>query len=469
MRSARWSSTRRHSERRRPTGWSFPTDAWATRKFAWAIPWSCWPTSFPSSAARRRNRSAAHRSASTSTSKTWTRSSSGRWPRAPGCSSPSPISSTATAPGSSRILTGISGGWRRTRKTSSPRRCRSASKRCSPSERDGEDMMAPAVVMDPSTPFKRLGPVSRLREFVTPVEDVHVLAHLGVAHVDPRQWRLRIDGMVERPFVLDLEELLELPARELTAVFECYGNPLRPDIAARSVANVVWRGVPLAGLLARAGPRPQATLAHLEGMDSGTFADVYCERYIKDIPIERALNEDVLVAYAMNGAPLTPEHGFPARAVVPGYFGTNSDKWLSRVIVASARPEGLFTTRLYNRGVHLGGREQVEPAWEIDVNAVIVWPAEQDRVRPGPHLVSGWAWSASPIAHVEVSTDGGASWLEAEVAPPASTRTWQRFGFVWDAPEAGAYEIRVRATDVRGRVQPATGRNSLHRVTVSVA
>jgi sulfane dehydrogenase subunit SoxC len=93
--------------------------------------------------------------------------------------------------------------------------------------------------MDPSTPFKRLGPVSRLREFVTPVEDVHVLAHLGVAHVDPRQWRLRIDGMVERPFVVDLEELLELPARELTAVFECYGNPLRPGVAARSVANVV--------------------------------------------------------------------------------------------------------------------------------------------------------------------------------------------------------------------------------------
>jgi Oxidoreductase molybdopterin binding domain len=141
-----------------------------------------------------------------------------------------------------------------------------------------------------------------------------VLAHLGVAHVDPRQWRLRIDGMVERPFVVDLEELLELPARELTAVFECYGNPLRPGVAARSVANVVWRGVPLAGLLAQAGPRPQATLVHLEGMDSGTFADVYCERYVKDIPIERALDEDVLVAYAMNGAPLTPEHGFPARS-----------------------------------------------------------------------------------------------------------------------------------------------------------
>jgi len=322
--------------------------------------------------------------------------------------------------------------------------------------------------MDPSTPFKRLGPVSRLREFVTPVEDVHVLAHLGVAHVDPRQWRLRIDGMVERPFVVDLEELLELPARELTAVFECYGNPLRPDVAARSVANVVWRGVPLAGLLAQAGPRPQATLVHLEGMDSGTFADVYCERYVKDIPIERALDEDVLVAYAMNGAPLTPEHGFPARSVVPGYFGTNSVKWLSRVTVAATRPEGLFTTRLYNRSVDRDGREQVEPAREIDVNAVIVWPADQDRVRAGRHLVSGWSWSASPIARVEVSTDGGASWHEAEMAPPASAQTWQRFEFSWHAAIPGTYEIRARATDVRGRVQPATGRNSVHSVTVSV-
>jgi len=132
--------------------------------------------------------------------------------------------------------------------------------------------------------------------------------------------------MVERPLVLDLEELLRLPARELTAVFECYGNPQKPEVAARSVANVVWRGVPLARLLARAGPSPEATVVCLEGMDSGTFAGVYCERYVKDIPLARALDEDVLIAYAMNGAPLTAEHGFPVRAVVPGYFGTNSVK-----------------------------------------------------------------------------------------------------------------------------------------------
>src|SRR5262245_18804938 len=244
-----------------------------------------------------------------------------------------------------------------------------------------------AVVMDPPTPFKRLGPVSRLREFVTPTEHVHVLAHLGVARVEREQWELRVDGLVERPLVLDLDELLRFPTRELTAVFECYGNPLQPDVPARSVANIVWRGVSLADVLARSGVRPAARFVCLEGMDSGTFADTYCESYVKDIPLARALRDDVLVAYAMNGAPMNPEHGFPARAVVPGYFGTNSVKWLSRIMLTEDRPEGLFTTRLYNRRVDLGSHERVGPARELDVNAVIVRPADHGRMPPGRHLV----------------------------------------------------------------------------------
>jgi DMSO/TMAO reductase YedYZ molybdopterin-dependent catalytic subunit len=237
--------------------------------------------------------------------------------------------------------------------------------------------------MDPATPFKRLGPVSRLTDFITPIDDAHVLAHLGVAHVDPAQWRLRIDGMVERPLVFDREELLRQPAQDMTAVFECYGNPLQPEVPARSVANVAWRGVPLAALLARAGVASQATVVCFEGLDSGTFANTYCRHYVKDIPLSRARQDDVLIAYAMNGKPLTHEHGFPFRAVVPGYFGTNSVKWLSRVTVAAARPEGLFTTQLYTRRVDGGDPEHFEPAQTVDVNAVIVQPVEQDRLSPG--------------------------------------------------------------------------------------
>jgi DMSO/TMAO reductase YedYZ molybdopterin-dependent catalytic subunit len=105
------------------------------------------------------------------------------------------------------------------------------------------------------------------KDFITPTDDVHVLAHLGVARVDRRQWRLRVDGIVARPFGLGHDELLGLPVRDLTAVFECYGNPLDPDVPARSVANVVWRGVPLTELLARAGVGAEATVVCFEGLD----------------------------------------------------------------------------------------------------------------------------------------------------------------------------------------------------------
>jgi sulfane dehydrogenase subunit SoxC len=326
----------------------------------------------------------------------------------------------------------------------------------------------PAVVMDPSTPFKRLGPVSRLKDFITPADHVHVLAHLGVAHVDPRQWQLRIDGLVRRPLVFGYDELLGLPDRDLTAVFECYGNPLAPDVPARSVANVVWRGVPLTELLDRAGVSAEATVACFEGLDFGTFAGTYCGHYVKDIPIARARRSDVLIAYEMNGRPLTHEHGFPARAVVPGYFGTNSVKWLSRITLAAARPEGLFTTRLYNRRVAGGGRGPGEPAQEVDVNAVIVRPADQDRLSPGRHVISGWAWSAGPVGAVAVSTDTGKSWHPAQLATRGPSPTWQRFEFHWEAAQAGAYEIRARATDRQGRVQPDEGRNAVHAITVTV-
>jgi sulfane dehydrogenase subunit SoxC len=170
----------------------------------------------------------------------------------------------------------------------------------------------------------------------------------------------------------------------------------------------------------------------------------------------------------MNDAPLTLEHGFPARAVVPGYFGTNSVKWLSRVTLAAARPEGLFTTRLYNRRVDRGGHEHIEPARELDVNAVIVLPADRDRLRPGRHLVAGWTWSSSPIARLDMSVDEGASWHAAHVAEQGSMPTWQRFGFEWEFAVPGSYGIRARATDSRGRVQPDAGRNAVHTITVIV-
>src|SRR3989442_3993831 len=259
----------------------------------------------------------------------------------------------------------------------------------------------PKVVMDPSATFRRLVPVDRLASPVTPSNDVYVIAHMGIARVDVKPWRLTVDGLVQRPFELDYEALTSLPATDVTAFLECFGTPVEPEVATRGVGNVVWRGVRLSHLLERAGVRPEARLVCPEGLDSGTFATVHSERYVKDLPLARALEPDVLVAWAMNGAPLTPEHGFPARVFVPGYFATKAVRGLSRVALAAERPESLFTTRLYNRRVD----GELQPVRELDVHAVIVQPADGTRLTRGRHAIKGWAWSHWPVRAVAVSTD----------------------------------------------------------------
>jgi sulfane dehydrogenase subunit SoxC len=166
----------------------------------------------------------------------------------------------------------------------------------------------------------------------------------------------------------------------------------------------------------------------------------------------------------MNGAPLTSEHGFPARVFVPGYFGTNAVKWLSRLTLADERPDSLFTTRLYNRRVD----GHVQPVRELDVHAVIVEPADGATLVPGRHAVAGWAWSHWPVTRVEVSVDGGAAWAEARLAPRGPDHQWQTFTYEWTPGVPGRHELRARATDARARTQPAAGRNRIHTVSVVV-
>ncbi len=330
-------------------------------------------------------------------------------------------------------------------------------------------MGRPRVRMDPATTTRILFPVSKLTTFITPEEHLFVLGHMGIAHVDAGTWALRIEGAVERPLTLRYEELRRLPSRAIVAFHECYGNPIEPDVPTRRIGNVVWRGVPLSDVVLDARPRPEARHVWLEGADHGTFANVSSDRYVKDLPLEDVLRGDVLLAYELNGAPLSDEHGFPLRAVVPGCFGTNSVKWLTRVYLAETRPESLFTTRLYNRKVFVDGGTVQEPVRAVDVHSVIVWPSADDALTLGTHAIVGWAWSAHGVERVDVSTDGGSSWEQAQLDRCEHRYAWQRFVFQWPALEAGRYELQCRATDARHRVQPAAGRNRIHAVGVTVA
>ncbi|WP_447038083.1 molybdopterin-dependent oxidoreductase [Streptomyces sp. DSM 118878] len=301
-------------------------------------------------------------------------------------------------------------------------------------------------------------------DFVTPVDNVFVRAHMGIPELDADAWTLTVEGLVEHPLRLDLPTILAHPAHQLTSVHECFGSPLRPDVPTRAVANIEWTGLPLAALLERAAPLPAARHVVLEGADTGSFAGQDGISYVKDLPLGTA-RQSVFLAHHMNGEPLPARHGHPLRAVVPRMFGTNSVKWLTRIVLTDERPEHMFTTTYYTRGVP--GHDTPQPVREVDVNSRLTSPAQDAKLPYGTVAFRGRAWSTTEIVRVELSVDGG-PWEPARLDTLGADPAWQGFSLRhWLTP--GPHMVRSRATDTTGRVQPPPGsRNSVHEVTFTV-
>lgn len=312
-------------------------------------------------------------------------------------------------------------------------------------------------------PVKWQPPAHRLDPRYTAAEDVYLIGHLGVAEVDAAAWRLRVDGLVDAPHAIGLDELRAMGSEPVTATLECFGNPLDPDVPVRRVANLRWRGVPVRRVLERAGVRPGATTVWATGLDHGEFAGEHCTEYRKDLPLDVVLDRGLL-AHTLDDGPLPPERGYPVRLVVPGYFGTNNVKWLGALTVADRRPEHLFTTRLYQRPPPGGGPP--EPVRDLDVNSLITAPRDGTAAAVhGGQEIAGWAWSSVAVERVEVAVDGRWETAELEAARPGVI-TWQRFRA--RRPLApGEHELAVRATDRHDRTQPGDGaRNAVHRIRV---
>src|SRR5262245_37594521 len=204
------------------------------------------------------------------------------------------------------------------------------------------------VRFDPEGPFMRdpLAP-HQMRDRLTRTEDVFLQCHLGVPHIERDQWSLTIDGLVERPRTLRFDDLLRYSKTELPTIHQCCGSPFAPFEPKRRICNVRWTGVRLVDVLADCRPHAAAQYIWSYGADFGEFSSVVIDAYVKDLPIAR-VTEDVLIAYEINGGALPAENGFPARLVVPGFYGTNSVKWLTRMTLAKIRATGAFTTRWYN-------------------------------------------------------------------------------------------------------------------------
>lgn len=325
----------------------------------------------------------------------------------------------------------------------------------------------PSVPIEPAGFQIRFQLPHHLVDRITAAADLFLIAHLGIAHVDAASWRLSVGGLVGHPRQITFDDLKCLPKRTVESFHQCAGDPRNHRDAKRLIGNVIWGGADLAEVLAGAGIRPEARYLWAYGLDSGSYQGLGGGNFQKDMPLARLAEGGVLLAYEINGAPLSPERGFPVRLVIPGYYGTNDVKWLYRLELTDHRAKGAFTTTLYNDPDD-EAPGTTRPVWEAPPESAIVLPAPGAVLATEPTKIWGWAWAARGVRQAEVSTDGGASWAVAALEP-RSQWSWQRFVLPWTPPRPGDFTIQARAIDSTGKVQRATAaRNAIHSVSVSV-
>jgi len=328
-------------------------------------------------------------------------------------------------------------------------------------------------------------PLEALRHDVTPSGLHYLLIHFDIPDADESRWRLRFSGLFGNPLELGLEEIKAMPARTQRVTLECAGNgrgqlsPRYPSVPwlEEGVSTAEWTGIPLARLLEKARLDPAAIELAFHGADRGFDAGIE-HAFARSLARNQALGEDVLVAYAMNGAPLPPQHGAPLRLVVPRWYGMASVKWLC-AIEALERPfEGLQQARSYHFRRTPG--EKGEPCTLMRVNSLMAPPGIPDFysrrrvVDAGPVEIVGRAWSgAAPIERVEFGTDG--RWATADVVAQRHAHSWSLWKCTWQAAP-GEHQLACRATDAAGNTQPLEppwdlsgfGNNGVQRIHVTV-
>jgi DMSO/TMAO reductase YedYZ molybdopterin-dependent catalytic subunit len=282
---------------------------------------------------------------------------------------------------------------------------------------------------------------------------------------------LRVEGAVMRTLELTCDQLRELPTRTVTATLECAGNsralnvpPLRGVAWQQgAVGNAEWTGVPLAAVLERAGLRPAAAEVVLEGADRGEVTSDPRPAgpipFARSLPLAKARQDEVLLAFRMNGADLPPAHGFPVRAIVPGWYGMASVKWLTRLIVTDAPFQGFWQTTDYSIYERDQGLPVQRPITEMQIKSQIAQPRAGATVTAGSEVqIHGAAWTGeSEVNRVEISADAGRTWADARLQGRPQRYAWRLWEYTWRAPaNAGRVSLLSRATDARGRTQPAT-------------
>ena len=306
-------------------------------------------------------------------------------------------------------------------------------------------------------------PVEGFVDEITPTESFFVRCHTYTPQVKMSNWKLTIDGLVEKPLTFTLDDLKKLPRAEMTVVLECAGNGrsfYEPHMSGAQwkfggVGNARWAGVRLRDVLQKAGLKPSATQLLLDGADEplGKMPD-----FQRTIEVRKALDPDTLLAWEMNGKPLTPEHGFPLRLVASGWAGDSWVKWLQHIEALDHDFDGFWMKTAYRHPSHpvapgtAVDAKDLIPVTDLNVKSVIAMPGEW--VKPGLVAVQGVAWSnGSPVAKVEISDDAGKSWKTAKLLGNGTKYGFRKWTYAWTATE-GRHSLIARATDEAGRAQP---------------
>jgi sulfane dehydrogenase subunit SoxC len=310
-------------------------------------------------------------------------------------------------------------------------------------------------------------PLEALRYPITPTGLHYLLTHFDIPAVDPASWRLTVSGRVGRELTLSLDDLRARPALTLPVTFECAGNgraQLEPHVAsqpwvAEAVGTGSWTGIPVRTLLDEAELMDDAREVLFAGLDRGVDGEVE-QDYERSLTLEEARRDGVILAFALNGEPLPPQHGFPLRLVVPGWYGMTNVKWLRGITVLSEPFAGYQQAHAYR--LRARDDEEGTPVTRMMPRALMLPPGVPDfftrrrLVSAGSEVgLEGRAWSGwAPIARVEVSMDGGSSWEPAELGEAPGPFAWVAWSLPWTPPVAGDYELSSRATDQAGNQQP---------------
>ena len=328
-------------------------------------------------------------------------------------------------------------------------------------------------------------PLEGLRYDITPTGMHYLLVHFDIPDVDAATWRVRLDGLVERPLDLSLADLRSLPRRTVPVTLECAGNgrarlqprPLSNPWLLEAIGTAEWTGTPLSPLLDEAGLRSDAVELVFTGEDRGVQGGVE-HAYQRSLTIAEARRPEVLLVDEMNGAPLQPQHGFPVRLLVPGWYGMTSVKWLRRIEAVAEPFQGYQQATAYH--YREDGDDPGMPVQRIRVRALMAPPGIPDfftrrrLLDTGRVTLHGRAWGGrGPVRRVEVGVDG--VWGEATLEPPLGDWAWRGWSFDWEAAP-GEHELTCRATDADGEVQPlespwnyqGMGNNGVQSINVTV-